>query len=107
MDTFFTSNSHLTDLVARYKQFLVKFLDFSFHKGKCDYVECKYTEWTNWNPACGKNMERKRTLQTIQKTVEKASCDGLTKTCTGDAEQVEKKDELCEIIFYVDDFFKP
>lgn len=65
-------------------------------QGKCDYVECKYTEWTNWNPACGKNMERKRTLQTIKKTVEKESCTGLTTTCTGDAEQTEKKDDLCK-----------
>ena len=70
-------------------------LIFSF-TGKCDYVECKYSEWTNWNPACGKNMERKRTLQTIKKTTEKESCSGLKQTCTGDAEQTEKKDDLCK-----------
>eukprot|EP00795_Rhopilema_esculentum_P013502 gene13502-4382_t len=64
--------------------------------GQCDYVECKYTEWSNWTPKCGKNMARKRTLQTIKKTIEKKSCDGLPQTCTGDAEQTEKKDELCE-----------
>ena len=43
-------------------------------------------------------MARKRTLQTIKKTTEKESCDGLPQTCTGDAEQTEKKDELCKKI---------
>ena len=71
---------------------------FSILQGKCDYVECKYTEWTSWNPACGKNMERKRTLQTIKKSAERESCSGLKTTCTGDAEQSEKKDELCKLI---------
>ena len=65
-------------------------------------MECKYTEWTSWNPACGKNMERKRTLQTIKKSVERESCSGLKTTCTGDAEQSEKKDELCKLILKKD-----
>ena len=45
-------------------------------------------------------MARKRTLQTIKKTNEKESCDGLPQTCTGDAEQTEKKDELCKKILF-------
>ena len=45
-------------------------------------------------------MARKRTLQTIKKTNEKESCDGLLQTCTGDAEQTEKKDELCKKILF-------
>ena len=64
--------------------------------GKCETVECKYSEWSDWNPACGKDMIRKRTLQTLKKTVEKESCDGLPKSCAGEAEQTEKKDELCK-----------
>ena len=60
----------------------------------CDYVECKYTEWSKWSQSCGKDMVRKRTLQTIKK--KGTDCTGKPKTCTGEAEQIEKKDELCE-----------
>eukprot|EP00795_Rhopilema_esculentum_P013500 gene13500-4380_t len=60
----------------------------------CDYVECKYTEWSKWSHSCGKDMVRKRTLQTIKK--KGTDCTGKPKSCTGETVQREKKDELCE-----------
>eukprot|EP00794_Sanderia_malayensis_P017458 gene17458-19205_t len=66
----------------------------------CRYVECKYNEWSEWSPKCGKNMERKKTLQVLQKTVDRPSCSGLKQTCSEKKEIVETKTELCECDTY-------
>lgn len=62
----------------------------------CDYVECEPEEWTAWSAQCGKNIQRTRLINTVRKSVEKYSCQGLRLKCDKTEEQ-QTKDELCKL----------
>ena len=64
-----------------------------FVPGQCNYVDCKYGEWSAWTTTCGKG-ERGRKLQPIQKTKEAESCDNLPKTCSVTPD-IEKRTKMC------------
>lgn len=62
--------------------------------GSCNYVECVAATWSPWSADCGK-ATRSRVMQTISRTVERYSCDGLKKTCPTTTEQ-QSRTKLCK-----------
>ena len=64
--------------------------------GSCNYVECKYGAWSAWTTSCGKG-QRSRQMQTIRKTVQRESCNGLPTSCPTKPD-IQTRTEMCEYI---------
>ena len=68
-----------------------------FLQGTCNYVECKYGQWSQWSTTCGKG-ERRRTMQTIGKTTQRENCNGLPQTCSSTPD-VQTRTQKCKFYF--------
>lgn len=76
-----------------------------FFVGECPFVECVPGAWSEWSADCGE-MGRTRAIDVVEKTVKKASCEGLLQTCPK-SEETEYNETLCKIIFCSILFKKP
>ena len=70
--------------------------------GLCNYVQCKYGTWSAWTTTCGKG-QRSRQMETIKKTVQGSSCNGLPTSCPTTPD-IESRTKNCEYQLLVDCF---
>lgn len=62
--------------------------------GECKYVQCVPGPWTEWSAECN-DAKRTRSINAVQKTTRRLSCEGLTLTCTK-SEETETRTKYCK-----------
>ena len=63
-------------------------------QGICNYVQCIYGQWSQWSTTCGIG-QRRRSMQTIRKTIQRVNCNGLPLTCSS-APDIQTRNQQCK-----------
>lgn len=71
---------------------------FHLFQGDCTFVSCVPDEWSSWSAKCGK-AQRSRDINTVNRKIQKLSCDGLLQSCPENKESQERV-TLCKSKFF-------